>query len=107
MTAKPVVPRALALRDVEAAIDHYAAEAGRDIALRFINALGDAYRVIASRPATGSTRYAHELDLPGLRHRRIARFPYLIFYVDRPAHIDVWRVLHTSRDIPAWLTGDP
>ena len=30
-------------------------------------------------------------------------FPYLVFYVERGADIDVWRVLHGARDIPAWL----
>ena len=27
----------------------------------------------------------------------------LVFYVERPEHIDVWRVLHGQRDIPAWM----
>ena len=30
----------------------------------------------------------------------------LIFYVEHPDHIDVWRVLHGKRDIPDWLLGD-
>ena len=29
--------------------------------------------------------------------------PYLVSYVEREADIDVWRVLHAARDIPAWL----
>ena len=105
MTAKPLIPRALARRDIEEAIDYYALEAGEAVALRFIDAVQAAYRVIAMRPATGSLRYAHELDLPGLRSRKLARFPYLIFYLDRGDHIDVWRVLHPRRDIPSWITA--
>ncbi|MBS0437841.1 MAG: type II toxin-antitoxin system RelE/ParE family toxin, partial [Proteobacteria bacterium] len=31
------------------------------------------------------------------------RFPYLVFYVERSAQIDVWRVLRGERDIAAWL----
>nr|MEA2799523.1 toxin ParE1/3/4 [Phenylobacterium sp.] len=31
------------------------------------------------------------------------RYPYLIFYVERDSHVDVWRLLHAERDIPAWL----
>ncbi|ENO88947.1 plasmid stabilization system [Thauera aminoaromatica S2] len=31
------------------------------------------------------------------------RYPYLVFYVERADHIDVWRVLHGERDIPAWM----
>ncbi|MDF0491083.1 type II toxin-antitoxin system RelE/ParE family toxin [Sphingobium sp. H39-3-25] len=103
MTAKAVVPRAQAHRDVEDAIDHYAREAGADIALGFVEALEAAYRWIGEHPGTGSPRYAHELDLPGLRHRSLGRFPYLVFYVERADHIDVWRVLDARRDIPEWL----
>lgn len=101
MSAKPVIPRALARQDVEIALDHYAEMAGPDVALNFIGALESAYRMIGAKPGTGSPRFAHELELPGLRTRRIARFPYLIFYIERDDHIDVWRILHDRRDIPA------
>jgi plasmid stabilization system protein ParE len=33
----------------------------------------------------------------------VARYPYLVFYIERPDHIDVWRVLHGQRDVPAWM----
>ena len=103
MTAKPVVLRALARQDIEAAVDHYGAEAGERVALGFVAALEQALRHVARHPATGSPRYAHELDLPGLRTWRVKRHPHLIFYAERDDHIDVWRVLHGQRDIPAWL----
>ena len=51
-------------------------------------------------------RHAHELNLPGLRSRPLQRYPCLVFYVERPNHIDIWRVLHDQRDIPAWLHDD-
>jgi toxin ParE1/3/4 len=103
MTPKPIVPRALARRDVEAAVEFYAREAGAAVALRFIEALRRAYGAIATLPAAGSPLLGHELDLPGLRSRSLQRFPYLVFYVERADHIDVWRVLHAQRDIPAGL----
>jgi toxin ParE1/3/4 len=103
MTAKPVIPRDEARRDVEAAIDFYATEAGEAIALRFIDAVEAAYEAIRRHPATGSPRYGHELGLPGLRSQLLKGYPYLIFYVERDSHVDVWRVLHAQRDIPAWL----
>ena len=103
MIAKPVVLRALARQDIEASVDHYRAEAGERVALGFVAALEQALRHVARHPATGSPRYAHELDLPGLRVWRVKRHPHLIFYVERDDHIDVWRVLHGQRDIPAWL----
>ena len=103
MSGKSIVQRALAQSDTEAAIDHYFREAGLDVALRFIEAVEDAYRAITARPATGSPRYGDELNLPNLRSRALKRFPYLVFYVERADHIDVWRVLHAQRDMAAWL----
>lgn len=106
MKAKPVVPRQRANRDVEEAIRYYLDDDARQAALHFIEALEQAYAHIGRYPATGSPRYAHELDLPGLRSWPLKRLPHLVFYVERSDHIDVWRVLHRQRDIPAWLLGD-
>ena len=52
----------------------------------------------------GSPRFSYELGLPGLRAYALQRFPYLVFYVEREDFVDVWRVLHGHRDIPAWLS---
>jgi toxin ParE1/3/4 len=52
-----------------------------------------------------SLRYAHELDVPGLRCWPLRRYPHLVFFVERDDHIDVWRILHAERDIPAWMGG--
>ena len=62
-----------------------------------------AYRHIARHPASGLPRYGHELDVPGLRAWPVKQYPYLVFYVERDDHIDVWRVLHGQRNIPSWL----
>ncbi len=83
--------------------DHYLAEAGATVALDFIDALEDARRQIGVQPASGSPRYAHELGIPGLRCRTVKGFPYVVFHVEREAEVDVWRVLHGARDIPAWM----
>jgi toxin ParE1/3/4 len=104
VTVKPVIPRKLAILDVDEAVDHYLGEAGEQITRDFIDTLEVAYKHIARFPATGSPRYAHELDLPGLRCWQLKRFPYLVFFVEREDHIDVWRVLHGGRDIPGWMT---
>ena len=103
MKAKAVVAREQANRDVDEAIDHCLAEDAERAALGFIEALEEAYHHIGRQPGTGSARYAHELDLPGLRSWPLTRYPYLVFYVEREDHIDVWRVLHGQRDIPAWM----
>lgn len=103
MKAKPVIPRALANRDTDEAIAYYLNEGSEPAALGFINALQHAYIHIGRHPATGSPRYAHELDLPGLRTWPMKRYPYLVFFLEHEDHIDVWRVLHCHRDIPTWM----
>lgn len=105
MSGKPVVPRERALRDLEEAVDFYVREAGPAVALDLIGMVESAYRTIAGRPAIGSPRYAYELELPGLRTQRVKRFPYLVFYFEHDDRIDVWRLLHAHRDIPALMHG--
>jgi len=101
--AKPVVPREQANRDVDEIIDHYLDEQAELAAIGFIDALEQAYLHIGRHPASCSPRYGHELNLPGLRSWALKRYPHLVFYVERSDHIDVWRVLHGQRDIPAWM----
>ena len=103
MTPKLVIPRELANRDVDEAIGHYLDEGSDQAALGFIDALERAYAHIGRHPAAGSPRYAHALDLPGLRFWSLKPYPHLVFYVEPSDHIDVWRVLHGARDIPVWM----
>ena len=100
---KAVVPRERAKQDAEDAIDCYLGENAPDAALGFIAALERAYSHIGRHPGSGSSRYAHELNLPGLRFWPLQKYPHLIFYVERSDHVDVWRILHGHRDIPAWM----
>lgn len=88
---------------MDEAIAHYLSEGEEQAALGFIVELEEAYRHIAQFPASGSSRYAWELDMPGLHTWPLKRYPYLVFYRDRGDHIDVWRVLHGRRDIAAWM----
>ena len=103
MSAKPVVPRELARQDIDEAIAYYMSQDAEQAALGFIDELERALTHIGRHPGTGSPRYAHELDLPGLRCWPLRRYPYLIFYVERDDHVDVWRVLQGQRDIPQWM----
>lgn len=104
MSAKPVVLRELAKQDIDGAVRHYLPEQGKQSALGFIDALEQALAYIGRQPASGSPRYAHELDLPGLRSWMIRSYPYIVFYVEAPDCVDIWRVLHGARDIPASLS---
>ncbi len=97
MKSKPVVPRKLANQDVDEAVEHYLSEGVTQAALGFIEALERAYTHIGRQPTGGSPRYAHELNIPGLRFWSLKRYPHLVFYIERADHIDVWRVLHRQR----------
>ena len=103
--AKPVDLRARAAQDIETAVDYYAAEAGEDVAFRFISELNEAFEHLADYPQSGSLQWSHELGIPELRSWPLQRFPYVVFYVDRPSAIDAWRILHARRDIPASLAS--
>ena len=107
--AKLVRLRRLAADDIEAALDYYLTSAGVDVARRFLAAAQRGLSQLSRQPQVGSLRFAFELDIPELRAWPITKFPYLVFYVERDAEIDVWRLLHTSRDIPATLAdrNDP
>ena len=101
--AKRVIPRTLALRDLQAAIAWYEGEGGAKVALAFVDAVERSFAAIGRRPSAGANRDAHELDLPGLRCWKVARYPYLVFFMELEGHVEVWRILHSQRDLPASL----
>ena len=102
---KSAVLSALAVADIEAALTFYRSERTQ-LAADFIDALEAAARHIEAHPASGSPRYAHELDIPRLRFWQLRRFPFALFYVEHADHLDVIRCVHMSRDIPASLRDD-
>lgn len=99
--ARQVQLRSLAASDVDDIAAHLAEEAGRDAALGFVDALEQALRHLASAPNSGSLKFGYELGIPELRAWRLRRQPYVVFYVPLDDRLDVWRVLHERRDIPA------
>ena len=98
--------RALAAADIDAAVDHYRQEAGSRTALDFIDALEVAINHLRHYPNSGSLRFAFELEISELRSWSLQKFPYLVFYLPQDDRIDIWRVLHARRDIPAHLTAE-
>lgn len=102
---KPAIRSALAESDIQSTVNFYVVEAGH-VAADFIDELEHATRHIESNPATGSPRYAHELNIPQLRLWPLKRFPYALFYIEHADHLDVIRCVHMSRDIPASLQDD-
>ncbi len=98
--------RAAAEQDVDEAAAYYRDEAGARTALDFIDSLEAAIAHLCDYPLSGSLRFAFELEIPDLRSWTLPRFPYLLFYVPDDDRIDIWRVLHARRDIPAFLAGN-
>ena len=107
MTRSKLVLRELPGRDISEAVAYYVREATPDVALAFVDEVERAFEHILRHPEAGSPRYAQELDLPGLRHWVLGTHPYLVFYMPHADYVDVWRVLHSERDIPRWMREDP
>lgn len=106
MTYKPVVLRQAAHDGVAAAVAHYRDEGVADASSRFISSLAELVTAVSAMPQAGSPRFAHEFDVSELRTWHVEHFPYLVFYIERPDHVDVWRVLHVRRDLSAWFGSE-
>ena len=72
---KAIVLRELARRDIDEVIDHTLSLAQTKVELGFVAALEQACTLIGRQPAAGSPRYAHALNLPGLRSWPLTRYP--------------------------------
>jgi toxin ParE1/3/4 len=100
----PLRVRPEADRDLDAAVAFLLQENAPDAALQLLEEFEAALSRIAGRPAIGSPRYAHLFQ--GLRFWKLRHHPHLVFYVEQPDFVDVLRVLHSARDIPAALRED-
>lgn len=103
---KPAIRRSRAEADIQEIVSYYQAQDAQTAALQFIDELEAAIYHLQAFPETGSPRFAHLLDLPGLRSWSLKRFPFLIFYFETAVSIDIWRILHQHRDVPAHLQSD-
>lgn len=104
MKQKPVVRRRRADDDIQVALAYYLNEAGVEIATAFVERLENALSKISKQPAIGSQNFGQLVGIPDLRQWGMRGFPYLIFYLEKAHHTELTRVLHSSRDIPSWLT---
>jgi toxin ParE1/3/4 len=109
VSGKPLQMRPAARADVLEVAAHYRADSGLGIALAFTDALQRTLAQIAQRaggelpPPGALPAYDELLDMPGLRAATLKRFPQLVFHIERADHVDVLRVLHAKRDLPASL----
>ena len=95
--------RPLAEADLVERTRHYSTEGGTDLGVRFFDAAVASLRAIEKMPNAGSPRVGELCDVPGLRVRRIEGFPVGWFYLVRPDHADVVRLLSDAQDLPVIL----
>jgi toxin ParE1/3/4 len=100
---KRALQRTLAQQDITQAFDYYLGAAGPATAVDFVNEIDVCVQRIERFPEAGSPRYADLLNIEGLRFAVVTRFPYLVFYFERPDYVDIVRVLHQHQDIPGIL----
>jgi len=98
--------RTLAANDIDTAVAYCRNEVSPETAFGFIDDVEAAITHLCRHPLTGSLRFAHEVEVPELRSWPLKKFPYLVFDVPDADRIDIWRVLHANRDIPAHLAAE-
>ncbi len=95
----PVIPRERAHQDVEEILSYYDSQAGEIISTDFVRELSLAQMHVSKFPKTGSTRLCEKASLPGIRVWSLKKYPHQIFYRIEAGRLDVWRILHSRRDI--------
>lgn len=95
--------RPLAEDDLVERSRYYSGEGGTDLGVRFFDAAVASLRAIERMPYAGSPRVGELCDIPGLRVGRVSGFPVGWFYVVRPDHADVVRLLSDAEDLPLIL----
>ncbi len=98
---KPVRVLPEADRDADHAVAYRIESEALAAAHQLLLGLEAAFAGLGQPPKAGSPGYGHVL--PGLRFWILRLHPYLICPVKRPRFIDVLRVLHLARDLPAAL----
>ena len=81
----------------------YRAEGGEPLARRFVAELRASLDHVRIAPASGSPRFRVYTGIDDLRVWPVKGFPYLIFYIFDGQQVQILRILHSARDIPATL----
>jgi toxin ParE1/3/4 len=106
VSRKPVITRRRADDDIDRAFESYLKDGGAELAVAFADDLERAVTHLSKFPLSGSPTLAQVLEIPGLRKWPLRQFPYLIIYIDSEHAVEIWRVLHSHSDVPAWLRAE-
>jgi toxin ParE1/3/4 len=102
---KPVVVQRRAEQDLFDAVGHYASGTA-SVVDRFLAEVDRVMALIGRSPHIGSSSFAEQLDVPGLRCQPLKGFPCEAFYLPDDVQVTVIRVLHHARDIASLLDMD-
>jgi len=69
----------------------------------FSTPVEQAYGSIGRHRCQRSRCCGDELKRAGWRSWPLTRHSYLVFCIEQPDHIAVWRVLRGQREIPVWM----
>jgi plasmid stabilization system protein ParE len=86
-------------------VDWYRANAGPEVAVKYVGAIESTLRSLAKSPTLGRLRFSHIKELEGIRAWRVEH-PYqrhLIFYRFDDEAVIAERVIHGARDLPRRL----
>ncbi len=93
---------ALATVDIETLAHYLLAEAGSDVALRFVDSAERAFDQLVAMPEIGVRLGCQQASHSDIRRWHVDSFPRLvILYRIIPSGIEIVRVLHGARDIDA------
>lgn len=109
MTADRVIHKTgLATADITELADYFLAKAGVAVALRFVDHAERAFDRLLANPGIGALVGLDELPYEDIRRWHIDGFGSLmILYREVADGVEIVRVLHTARDIPALLRDAP
>ena len=100
MSAPRIEKRSPAYEDLRRHALYLAAEAGADLALRFLESAEKTFETLAKMPEMGRVRRFPHCGLGELRSWSVQGFErYLIFYRALPHGIEVIRVIYGMRDL--------
>lgn len=109
MTPERVIHKTgLATADLTELADHFLAHAGPAVALRFLDNAERAFDQLVAMPRMGALLGLDELPYEDIRRWHITGFDRLmILYREVADGVEVIRVLHSARDVPAVLRASP
>ena len=82
--------------DIDEIWDYYEQSEGESVAERQFSRLRSIFQLIAENPRIGRSRAEYRM---GIRSLPVGSPPYVVFYTPFEGHVEISRIIHSSRDI--------